>query len=38
MQDQEFQRLGGKKIVRVDVRAIAATPKNLEDDGREHVS
>src|SRR5438046_10755386 len=30
LQDQEFQRLGGKETVRVDVRVIAATHKNLE--------
>jgi len=30
LQDQEFQRLGGKETVRVDVRIIAATHKNLE--------
>ena len=39
LQDSEFQRLGGKETVRVDVRVIAATHKNLEkSDGREHVS
>jgi two-component system response regulator AtoC len=30
LQDHEFQRLGGKETVRVDVRVIAATHKNLE--------
>jgi two-component system, NtrC family, response regulator AtoC len=30
LQDQEFQRLGGKDTVRVDVRVIAATHKDLE--------
>lgn len=30
LQDSEFQRLGGKETVRVDVRVIAATHKNLE--------
>jgi two-component system response regulator AtoC len=30
LQDSEFQRLGGKDIVHVDVRVIAATHKNLE--------
>ena len=30
LQDQEFQRLGGKETVRVDVRIIAATHKDLE--------
>jgi two-component system response regulator AtoC len=29
LQDQEFQRLGGKETVRVDVRVIAATHRNL---------
>jgi transcriptional regulator with GAF, ATPase, and Fis domain len=30
LQDHEFQRLGGKETVRVDVRAIAATHSDLE--------
>ena len=30
LQDQEFQRLGGKETVRVDVRVIAATHRDLE--------
>ena len=30
LQDQQFQRLGGKETVRVDVRIIAATHKDLE--------
>src|SRR2546425_10444300 len=37
LQDQEFQRLGGKETIRVDVRVIAATHCDLEDaitDGR----
>jgi transcriptional regulator with GAF, ATPase, and Fis domain len=31
MQDHEFSRLGGKKDVRVDVRVLAATNKNIEE-------
>ena len=31
MQDREFSRLGGKKDVRVDVRVLAATNKNMEE-------
>lgn len=37
LQDQEFQRLGGKETIRVDVRVIAATHCDLEkaiEDGR----
>jgi transcriptional regulator with GAF, ATPase, and Fis domain len=30
LQDREFSRLGGKKDVRVDVRVLAATNKNIE--------
>jgi two-component system response regulator AtoC len=30
LQDHEFRRIGGKEIVKVDVRVIAATHKNLE--------
>ena len=30
LQDQEFQRLGGKDTIRVDVRIIAATHRDLE--------
>jgi two-component system response regulator AtoC len=30
LQDQEFQRIGGKETVRVDVRVIAATHQDLE--------
>jgi two-component system response regulator AtoC len=36
LQDQEFQRLGGKDTIKVDVRVIAATHRDLEkaiDDG-----
>ena len=31
LQDREFSRLGGKKDVKVDVRVIAATNKNIEE-------
>ncbi len=31
LQDLEFSRLGGKKDVRVDVRVLAATNKNIEE-------
>jgi two-component system response regulator AtoC len=37
LQDKEFSRLGGKKDVRVDVRVLAATNRNIEEcvrDGR----
>jgi two-component system response regulator AtoC len=30
LQDREFERLGGKKTIRVDVRVIAATHRDLE--------
>lgn len=30
LQDQEFQRVGGKETIRVDVRVLAATHQNLE--------
>ncbi len=30
LQDQHFERLGGKKMLRTDVRVIAATNRNLE--------
>jgi two-component system response regulator AtoC len=30
LQDHEFQRLGGKEVIRVDVRIVAATHRNLE--------
>ena len=36
LQDREFQRLGGKETIRVDVRILAATHRNLDkaiDDG-----
>ena len=31
LQDGEFRRLGGKKIIRVDARVLAATNKRVED-------
>ena len=31
LQDREFSRLGGKKDIRVDVRVIGATNKNIEE-------
>ena len=31
LQDQEFQRLGGKETIRVDVRVIAATHRDLSE-------
>jgi len=31
LQDREFSRLGGKKDIRVDVRILAATNKDIED-------
>ena len=31
LQDNEFSRLGGKKDIRVDVRVIAATNRNIEE-------
>jgi two-component system response regulator AtoC len=31
LQDREFSRLGGKKDIRVDVRVLVATNKNLEE-------
>jgi two-component system response regulator AtoC len=37
LQDKEFSRLGGKKDVRVDIRVLAATNRNIEEcvrDGR----
>jgi two-component system response regulator AtoC len=35
LQDREFSRLGGKKDVRVDVRVLAATNRNIEEAVRE---
>jgi two-component system nitrogen regulation response regulator NtrX len=34
LQEGEFERVGGTQTLRVDVRVIAATNKNLEDDVR----
>lgn len=34
LQEQEFQRLGGNKKIRVDIRIIAASNKNLEEEIR----
>ncbi|VEN72953.1 Nitrogen fixation protein AnfA [Candidatus Desulfarcum epimagneticum] len=31
LQEKEFERVGGEKTIRVDVRIVAATNKNLED-------
>ncbi|HEY8377282.1 MAG TPA: sigma 54-interacting transcriptional regulator, partial [Nannocystis sp.] len=31
LQDREFERVGGRKTIRVDVRILAATNRNLED-------
>jgi two-component system nitrogen regulation response regulator NtrX len=35
LQEQKFQRVGGQQTISVDVRVIAATNKNLEDEIRE---
>lgn len=35
LQEREFQRLGGKERVKVDIRVIAATNRNLEEDVKE---
>ncbi|NPV90342.1 MAG: sigma 54-interacting transcriptional regulator [Firmicutes bacterium] len=35
LQDKEFERVGGNKTIKVDVRIIAATNKNLEEAARE---
>ena len=34
LQEQEFERVGGSSPIRVDVRVIAATNRNLEDEVR----
>ena len=38
LQEQEFQRVGGAKTIRVDVRVIAASNKNLKDEIKKGVS
>ncbi len=35
LQDREFSRLGGKKDIRVDVRVLVATNKNIEEGVKE---
>ena len=35
LQERKFQRVGGTKMVEVDVRVVAATNKNLEEEIRE---
>jgi Nif-specific regulatory protein len=35
LQEKEFERVGGEKTIRVDVRLVAATSRNLEDLVRE---
>lgn len=35
LQDGEFERLGSSKTIKVDVRVIAATNRQLEDDAKE---
>ena len=35
LQDREFSRLGGKKDIRVDVRVLVATNKNMEEGVKE---
>ena len=35
LQEQEFERVGGIKTIRVDVRLVAATNRNLEEEIRE---
>ncbi|MDX1978667.1 MAG: sigma-54 dependent transcriptional regulator [Bryobacteraceae bacterium] len=37
LQDKEFKRLGGKDVIKVDVRVLAATHKNLEKAIRENA-
>ncbi|HKY33690.1 MAG TPA: PAS domain S-box protein [Candidatus Polarisedimenticolia bacterium] len=35
LQEREFERVGGKKVIKVDVRIVAATNKDLEAEIRE---
>ena len=37
LQEKEFERVGGSKTIKVDVRVVAATNKNLEDAVEEGV-
>ena len=37
LQDHEFRRLGGKETIRVDVRVLAATHRNLEEGIRNNA-
>jgi len=34
LQEREFERVGGKKVIKVDVRVIAATNKDLQEEIR----
>jgi two-component system nitrogen regulation response regulator NtrX len=37
LQEQELERLGSNRVIKVDVRVIAATNKNLEDEINRHT-
>ncbi len=37
LQDGEFERLGSSQTLRTDVRVIAATNRNLEEDVRKNI-